>query len=549
MKKTLVTRRPKRGMALIMTMLIVLVMMVLVGSMLGVLSGELSGVSFAGFDNRALYSADAGVQFAQEQIDNYALNNATPPPSASWTETLPADPSGNTSTFTVALDPTPYLRNGNLYYLVHSQGLAPNGGNRKVDAILEVQSYTHYQYYTYQNASGNYFVSGINSFDGPVYLQGTSNKLNIQWYNINKPIFLSTAVIAGSYGFSPSTPTTNSQWTQVIAGGSANLTQTTKVGYVPYPPTGSTYLAANQAFNGSSGTTALPAPATKGVYMNGALAKSGSGSLNSGIFIQGNANIAMTSPTATTEVFTISPVTLAELSPYSSTYSNDYTNTVPTTTTITVDYSANTTKVVDGASAPVTYTGVPQNQPTGSTATQNGSIFVNGNVDSLAGTLNGQYTIAVPDIQTSSTTNVKDIIATNNIMLKADPTAGASDDVLGLMCDNFNLGPASITPNVLNIQADIIAGNQYEANNNKTDGGFGTVDSVGSLPLKTSVNIYGSVIQNEVKPLGQFDSGSGTLVKGWSDTYNYDTRQMTPPDWPTLGTGLVAWKDAGSPTY
>jgi hypothetical protein len=117
------------------------------------------------------------------------------------------------------------------------------------------------------------------------------------------------------------------------------------------------------------------------------------------------------------------------------------------------------------------------------------------------------------------------------------------------MCDNFNLGPASITPNVIKIQSDIIAGNQYEATHSQSDGGFGTVDNVNSLPLKTSVNIYGSVIQNEVKPLGVFDSTSGSLLKGWSDTYNFDTRQMTPPDWPTLGTGLVAWKDAGSPIY
>jgi hypothetical protein len=535
-------------MALVMTMLIVVIMMVLVGSMLELITGELHSVNFAGYDNRALYSADAGVQFAQQQIDNYALNNATPPPSASWSGTLPADPSGSAASFTVNIDPTPYLRNGNLYYLVHSQGLAPGGGNRKVDAILEVQSYTHYAYYTYQNGNGNYFVSGINTFDGPVYLQGTTNKLNFQWYNINKPIFLSTAVIAGNYGFSPSAPTTNSQWTQVIAGGSANLTQTTKVGYVPYPPTGSTYQAANQAFNGTTGTTTLPAPAAAGVYMNGALAKNGSGSLTSGIFIQGNANIAMSAPTATSEVFLISPVTAAGLSTYGAGYSNDYLNTIPGPVTITVDYTANTTKVVDGSSN-VTYSGVPQNPPTGSTATQNGSIFDNGNVDSLTGTLNGQYTLAVPDIQTSATSNVKDVIATGNIVYKADPTLGASDDVLGIMCDNFKLGPAAITPNVVKIQADIIAGNQYEATNNKTDGGFATVDAVNSLPLKTSVNIFGSVIQNEVQPLGVFDSSNGTLVKGWSDTYNYDTRQMTPPDWPTLGTGLVAWKDAGSPAY
>ena len=39
--------------------------------MLSIITGELSSVSFAGFDNRALYSADAGVQFAQQQIDNY----------------------------------------------------------------------------------------------------------------------------------------------------------------------------------------------------------------------------------------------------------------------------------------------------------------------------------------------------------------------------------------------------------------------------------------------------------------------------------------------
>src|SRR5580704_13780134 len=268
-KKSQSSKGARRGMALVMTMLIVVIMMVLVGSMLELITGELHSVNFAGYDNRALYSADAGVQFAQQQIDNYALNNATPPPSSTWSATLPADPSGGAATFTVSLDPTPYLRNGNLYYLVHSEGIAPGGGDRKVDAILEVQSYTHYAYYTYQNENGNYFVSGINTFDGPVYLQGTTNKLNFQWYNTNKPIFLSTAVIAGNYGFPPSTPNSNSQWTQVIAGGSANLTQTTKVGYVAYPPTGSTYQAANQALNGTTSTTTLPAPSVTGVYMNG----------------------------------------------------------------------------------------------------------------------------------------------------------------------------------------------------------------------------------------------------------------------------------------
>jgi hypothetical protein len=452
---------------------------------------------------------------------------------------------------------------------VYIQGVGPDTGQQtyylesigyydgiphRVDAIVQQQPLNSNLLFGKNNAPGNYFVSGLMYFDGPVYLEGATNPINIQWYNNVAPVFGSTAQISGSYKFygpgGPATPGPN-QWIDVDAQGQSGLTFSGPDAQ-NYPALTDSAAVANEAYTGTQSGTTFPTPPTLGLYMDGHLGAtppgtdptcSGLPEVDTGLFINGDANIAMTS-TPTVQTFT-------------------FTGALPTpfsgdTLTVAVDFSANTTTITDTPPAPGhptsgTYCGTPSGEPQGPN-TANGVIFVDGNVDELAGSVHGDYTIAVPDAATSGL-GANNVILTGNIGLQNDPDPANADfcnclstDMLGIYAHDVEVSQKYIA-GAAQFEAAVFAGNEADVLASDTQGSY-EVQGGFTNGARGTLNVFGSVVQNYVQPLGVFNPGNGQLVKDWADTYNWDKRLLTnvPPGMPESDTYVpIAWQDIGTP--
>lgn len=555
------TNRHRRGIALLTVLLIVVVLLILIGALLDFMPVELNQAAYVGYDNRSLYAADAGVQYAAEKIEEDAANGVVP---------TPAPTPGGKPYVQFSLDPSPspsaspdvsvYIQavgptTGQATYYVTSIGTV-GGLSHRVDAVLQEEPLNSDLLLGKNNAPGNYFVSGLMYFDGPVYLEGATHPINIQWYNNVTPVFGDTAQISGNYKWYGPTktgvPGNAAQWADVDAKGQGGMTFSGPDA-VSYPALTDSAAVANEAFSGTQGGTTIPSPA-KGVYMDGAAAIGGSGAtstcnglpqVDSGIFVQGDADIAMTS-TPTTQTFLFSPSgTAASFSPLD-------------TLTVTIDFSADTTTAkqtdpLTNQSTSTVYCGTPSGDTQGP-STANGVIFVDGDVDALAGTVHGDYTVAVPD-DTTSGTGANNVVLTGNITLQNDPDPAnpgycncQSTDMLGIYAHDVLVSQKFI-PGAAQFEAAIFAGNQADVAANNPDGAY-MVQGPFTGGARGTLNVFGSVVQNYVQPLGVFNPGTGKLVRDWADTYNWDRRFLNrvPPGMPQSDRyAPIAWKDVGTP--
>ena len=470
-----------RGIALITVLILVVVLLILIGSLLDFMPVELNQSAYTGYDDRSLYAADSGVQYATESLELAAASGFFPTPAPGPAAT----PFAN-----VYLDPSPgptqppdaqvwiqasSANNGLETYYVMSIGTW-HGISHRVDAVVAQRPFNSKAYVGKNNAPGNFFVSGLMSFDGPVYLEGNPNPVNIQWYNNVAPVFGDDAEIAGNFrwygpGGKAGVAPVGAQWNNVNAKGRAGMS------FVPqnslaFPSLTDTNAVGNEAYTGSRTGTTLPNPGANGVYMDQHIAAaknptdpqcSGLPQVDSGIFVQGDANIAMSS-TATTQTFSLTP---AGGNSYSA---ND-------DITIAIDFTADQTVVSDlniktGKTLSNTYCGTPSGDPQGATGA-NGVIFVNGDVQSLAGTVHGDYTIAVPD-NTVSGTGANDIIINGAIRYQYDPDVNnpsfcgcQSTDMLGLYAHDIEMSKS--IPGAVQIEAALFAGNQADVTANNPD--------------------------------------------------------------------------------
>jgi hypothetical protein len=95
----------------------------------------------------------------------------------------------------------------------------------------------------------------------------------------------------------------------------------------------------------------------------------------------------------------------------------------------------------------------------------------------------------------------------------------------------------------------IFAGNSADVSAKNPDGAYMVQGAFTGGPRGT-LNVFGSVVQNYIQPLGVFDPSTGKLVQDWADTYNWDKRFLThvPPGMPESDSYVpVAWKDIGTP--
>ncbi len=563
----------QRGVTLLTVLMIVTVMLILVGSLLESMPAELRNVAYTGYDNRALYVADSGIQLYLTKTEELAVQQRYPASSYSYTfnEAAPA------STFTVTQKGADTFA-GLRYYWIESVGKSPQGDTRVIDAVIGQTSFAHENYWGKMNASGNYFVSGLMQFNGPVYLEGSSSlPVNVAWADSDPSIFLSKEVQFGQkdgqssdvlwYNTSGSqqNPSSSQDWQSVDAFGQSGITQTTNL--QNFPPDVANTLVADEAFSGTQ--TSGPGSLASDVFIDQKLASTNGqsgctvgapcsgGPISSGIYVNGNANLQMTASavgaTPSTQTFVFSPPTSE--------------SGIPNTVTIAINFTANKTTVTENGQSTV-YTGVPSG-PGGTDGTgPNGAIFVNGNVDSLKGSVNGQFTVAAPD----TSANGRNITITGDILYQQDPIAAscssqpcASQDILGIYSHNITLADHATTHDQwgdLTIEAAMFGGNSGDVGN-AGQGTFATqsgtnVCSDSNLPKQNDLLIYGSMVQNFISPLGCFGFGQETdpatgktrykLQRGWGDSYTWDSRFNTqsPPFYPKLTKfQIFAWKDKG----
>jgi Tfp pilus assembly protein PilV len=526
-----------RGFALPVALMLLFVMVVLVGALMGIVGQELREVSYTGFDNRGLYLADAGVQEMTSQEEQADPAWATAPNDYDF----PADSNGVQPYFHVHILATNTINNLKTYE-IQSEGVTSEGYTRWVKALTLEATFADYNYAGWSNAAGNYFVAGLMQYNGPVYLGGASgNPVNIWWEDGASSIFLSNATVEGSLTWShpggSGAPVTQADWTSVDSHGSAYFKETNSP--ISFPPDANGTVIANEAFTGLPGSGTMPtATGGTGVYLDQTEALHGvNGTLDTGIYVNGDANITFASSPTTASPQT-ETITFGKVSGDAS--------SIPNQVSVTVNYTTNTTTVTE-SSTTTTYSGVPSGNGTTNGASANGAIWVNGNVDALSGTVHGQQTVAVGDNNENTLEN--NVVISGNINYQEDPqTCGCtSTDMLGIIAHNVevsNSAPADLT-----IEAAVFAGNSYDYNHNTGQGTFETQSNVFSVPLKGPLLVYGSLVNAQISPLGVFNGSTGALVGGWGDSYTWDQRFQTnsPPFYPSDSAfNVVGWTDCGS---
>ncbi|MBC5828142.1 MAG: hypothetical protein GIW99_10755 [Candidatus Eremiobacteraeota bacterium] len=545
---TLRHRTGQRGIALITALFIIVIMLILVGSLLDSMPQELRAVSYTGYDNRALYVADAGIQGMTLSVEERSALGLAPVSPLSYS--YPPETDGTQAHYLVTTLDAGTVYNGVQYYAVQSLGYSPQGDRRRVRAVLQQGCFCGYNYVGKSNAPGNYFVANLMQFNGPVYLEGSAaNPVNIQWYNNAAALFMDNVTVAGAYAWfgpngstgSAAQPKSVADWATIDSQGQGKVAFT-GANTVKFPPMSQSAMLANEAFQGNAGSGSFPAPGANGVYINQqpAAADACSGGVASGIYVQGNVNVNMVS-TASTQTFIFSP---------------SASGSIPGPVAVSLNFTNNTTSILT-SSGLVTCPGVPNGSSNNGSNSANGAVFVNGDINQLSGSVNGQYTIGVPDAGGSNNHNVN---LTGNITYQHDPLTTCkapcvSTDELGIVANDAIVSTSSSMPVPLTIEAAVFAGNQGEVNSKSSDGTFMTDQGNGSGVCKSTVNkngsllIYGSLVNNYISPLGCFDPSSGNLTHGWADNYKYDTRfnYGQPPFFPnTNNYTIISWKDYGN---
>lgn len=207
-----------------------------------------------------------------------------------------------------------------------------------------------------------------------------------------------------------------------------------------------------------------------------------------------------------------------------------------TTTTVTVDYANNQTRVQDGLTTNI-YTGIPDG-----INNEGILIYTNDDIKSLSGTVarTSQVTVSAE----------RDIVITNNILYQEyNPTplnAQGYTNLAGILSWGGNVRIGTAAPNNVNIHGVIMAVR-----------GIFTVDNYNRGSPRGTATLLGGAITNFYGPFGTF-SGL-TQRSGYGRNFVYDARMlqgMAPPYFPYTDTfasfddgGLdnkLVWQDKGA---
>ncbi len=233
---------------------------------------------------------------------------------------------------------------------------------------------------------------------------------------------------------------------------------------------------------------AFPMSGAAGVYLGYTQTVSGGVTTNTmtggGILVEGNAAVTLTASTSGSD-----PVQVYTI------VNNGK------TTTVTVDITANTTKVVSGAKTTV-ITGVPANH-VGATAAPATMLYVDGNITSLSGPASGA---AVQDGYANTVTAAGNITITGNILYKTEPVTMTQNQIPNTPADT--LIPGNNNGQVLGIftaNGNVNLGLSTSGQNLEIDASIATISKNGSGGIVNTgsaintLNIVGGRIQNTIQ--------------------------------------------------
>jgi type II secretory pathway pseudopilin PulG len=242
---------------------------------------------------------------------------------------------------------------------------------------------------------------------------------------------------------------------------------------------------------------------------NGVYLPSSSGKVSGGIYIQGDANVTL-STLGNAQVYTI----LDENGK---------------TTTITVDYVTKTTTYLQSPGLPVVLSGVP-----------NGQLYVDGDINSLTGpartgTLPSPApatapSVVPPALASQSQLNIASsgsVTVTGDVTYTENPnTTPTAKNVLGIISGSDSVVIGDSAPKDVYLNGAILAGS--------TGKGLG-VKSPGQTPARGAIHMLGSLAEDTDQLRGQVD-GNGTATAGYADDFKFDQRflngAVAPPFFP-----------------
>lgn len=545
-------KRQTRGMALVLTLILMVVFIILIGGLLSALVMESENLQISDSGNTALNAAYAGVDAMTLQTEQwYTGTNPGPAPTSLPTYNYPQDQTGQQVSYSATITQQ-WRATGLAYFLIDAVGtvtgpcgspcVAPEIHTREVQALVRQRPFTHYGLFVVSeksNVGGPVWYTYPQDFQGPVYSGGP---MHIMYDGTSSPIFGSTVDTTTTHPpqwldtnrpNGPNKPQNAADWASVIAGGQADFRKADVT--LSLPSFSDNLLVASEAFYGnSSNTGGLPSVA-KGVYLNGMTNPTG-GPLNTGIYVEGDVNlytsgVAPGNGNKGTETFEFKP---ADQVGDNWTIVVDFNSGPNGTTTVTESTSSGTvvsSTVLDG---------VPSGLADPSGSNGNGAIFVDGEVTVLGSvtadpnthvgqtvdgpaSVHGQYTLAVPD-----NINMNSASITITDSLQYADTLTTNTDELALWANDILL-KSSVNGTIF-LDGLLLTGYAGELNN---DGTFSNL-LCGRLACNGGVgnlNMFGSLVENIRGKLGT----TGTLRSGFARTQIYDARlgANPPPFSPT----------------
>ncbi|MCB9720656.1 MAG: DUF4900 domain-containing protein [Candidatus Omnitrophica bacterium] len=251
---------------------------------------------------------------------------------------------------------------------------------------------------------------------------------------------------------------------------------------------------------------------------NGIYVPNNGASLTGGIYVEGDSNITMGVDGSNNAVYNITQG--------------------GSTRIITVDRTSNQTTVNDPSSGVSVYSGTPDGIDGVGTV-----IYVNGNINSLAGTVQQNTAMTI------SSNN--DIIITNNVQYQnytpavgtpgqagyIPPNAVGQDNLLGLVSWNGDVRIGTSAPDNISVHGTVLAKSgilQVDSYNDTGVGGRGTA------------TMLGGVISDYYGAFGLFNGSTGTQVAGYGRNFVFDERMASgnaPPYFPSLNTFIAFTND------
>jgi hypothetical protein len=265
----------------------------------------------------------------------------------------------------------------------------------------------------------------------------------------------------------------------------------------------------NAMLKNITGTAYPTGGATSGVYLNYQTVSGQNKWVGGGLYVEGNANITLSTSGSSAQVFTITQGS--------------------TTTTMTVDPVANTTVVTSGSNT-LSLVGVPQNLSL--TPPRTGTmIYVDGTITSLSGP--GQGVGAVQDGAAVTITALNDVDITGDVVYKTEPVTVTQNQIPGTPVatlipghdNNQDLG-------IFTANGNIVLSSPYSNKNLQVDG------SQAAVGANCASNKCGFLVNGCINTFnnvgGQIQTNIFAACMNTENTYydrRYSTKTGFAPPW------------------